>query len=250
MGDRTSHPPGTFSWAELVTTDADSAKAFYTALLGWDYDDQPVGDDAVYSMAARDGKQVAALYTDAGQPPHWNSYVTVVSVDETTAKAKAAGGSEVHEPVDVMDVGRMAFIADPAGATIFLWEPRRHIGAQLVNAPGAMNWNDLITPDPDGAARFYGDVFGWVFEEVPDTDGYRVIKNGDRENGGVFPREDAAPVWIPYFGHEDVKRAIAEVPGLGGQVLDGPIAMWEGWIGVFSDPQGAPFALWTGHYDD
>ena len=250
MGDRTSHPPGTFSWAELVTTDADSAKTFYTALLGWDYDDQPVGDDAVYSMAARDGKPVAALYTDAGQPPHWNSYVTVASVDETTAKAKAAGGSEVHEPVDVMDVGRMAFIADPAGATIFLWEPRRHIGAQLVNAPGAMNWNDLITPDPDGAARFYGDVFGWVFEEVPDTDGYRVIKNGDRENGGVFPREDAAPVWIPYFGHEDVKRAIADVPGLGGQVLDGPIPMWEGWIGVFSDPQGAPFALWTGHYDD
>ena len=91
MGDRTSHPPGTFSWAELVTTDADSAKAFYTALLGWDYDDQPVGDDAVYSMAARDGKQVAALYTDAGQPPHWNCYVTVASADETTAKAKARG---------------------------------------------------------------------------------------------------------------------------------------------------------------
>ena len=250
MGDRTSHPPGTFSWAELVTTDADSAKAFYTALLGWDYDDQPVGDDAVYSMAARDGKQVAALYTDAGQPPHWNSYVTVVSVDETTAKAKAAGGSEVHEPVDVMDVGRMAFIADPAGATIFLWEPRRHIGAELVNAPGAMNWNDLITPDPDGAARFYGDVFGWVFEEVPDTDGYRVIKNGDRENGGVFPREDAAPGWIPYFGHEDVARAIADIPGRGGDVLEGPVKMWDGAIGVFSDPQGAPFALWTGHYDD
>ena len=124
MGDRTSYPPGTFSWAELVTTDADSAKAFYTALLGWDYDDQPVGGDQVYSMATRDGKNVAALYTDASQPPHWNSYVTVASVDEATAKAKAAGGSELHEPFDVMDVGRMAFIADPAGAAIFLWEPR------------------------------------------------------------------------------------------------------------------------------
>jgi uncharacterized protein len=250
MGERTSYPPGTFSWAELVTTDADSAKAFYSALLAWDYDDQPVGDDQVYSMVARDGKHVAALYADESQPPHWNCYVTVESVDESTAKAKAAGGAELHEPFDVMDVGRMAFVADPAGAAIFLWEPRQHIGAQLVNAPGALTWADLITPDPDGAARFYGELFGWTFEELSDVEGYRVIKNGDRENGGVFLREDAAPGWIPYFGHEDVARAIADIPGRGGDVLEGPVKMWDGAIGVFSDPQGAPFALWTGHYDD
>jgi predicted enzyme related to lactoylglutathione lyase len=113
-----------------------------------------------------------------------------------------------------------------------------------------MNWNDLITPDPDGAERFYGELFGWTFEAVPDTQGYRVIKNGDRENGGVFPREDAPAGWIPYFGHEDVNRAIEEIPGLGGQVLNGPVEIFQGSIGVFSDPQGAPFALWTGYYDD
>ena len=49
--------------------------------------------------------------------------------------------------------------------------------------------------------------------------GYRVIKNDDGQNGGVFPRHDAPPGWIPYFGHEDVGRAIEEVPGLGGRVL-------------------------------
>jgi predicted enzyme related to lactoylglutathione lyase len=250
MGERTSYAPGTFSWAELVTSDADAAKAFYTALLGWDYDDQPAGGDQIYSMATREGKYVAALYTDDSQPPHWNCYVTVESADDAVAKAKAAGGTELHEPFDVMDVGRMAFVADPAGAAIFLWEPRQHIGAQLVNTPGAMNWNDLITPDPDGAERFYGALFGWTFEDVPDAQGYRVIKNGDRENGGVFAREDAPPGWIPYFGHEDVNRAIEEIPGRGGQVLNGPLQIWQGAIGVFSDPQGAPFALWTGHYDE
>jgi hypothetical protein len=250
MGERTSYAPGTFSWAELVTGDAEAAKDFYTALLRWDYDDQPTGGDQVYSMAKRDGKHVAALYSDPGQPPRWNSYVTVESVDEATAKSSEAGGTELHEPFDVLDVGRMAFIADPTGAAIYLWEPQRHIGAQLVNAPGAMNWNDLITPDPDEAARFYGELFGWTFEEVPDTDGYRVIKNGDRENGGVATREDVAPAWIPYFGHEDLERAIAAVPGLGGEVLDGPVKMWGGAFGVFSDPQGALFSLWAGHFDD
>jgi uncharacterized protein len=248
MAERTSYPPGTFSWAELATSDAEAAKAFYGELFGWSYDDNPIGDGQVYTMAQRDGGTAAALF-QTDQPPHWNCYVTVESVDAATAKATAAGGTELHEPFDVMDVGRMAFVADPVGAAIFLWEPRQHIGAQLVNAPGAMNWNDLITPDPDGAERFYSELFGWTFEDGP-VEGYRVIKNGDRENGGVFARADAPPGWIPYFGHEDVARAIAEVPGLGGQVLDGPIAIWQGSIGVFADPQGAPFALWTGHYDD
>jgi uncharacterized protein len=250
MGDRTSYPPGAFSWAELVTSDGDAAKAFYTALLGWDYDDQPIGDDQVYSMATRDGKHVAALYRDDDQPPHWNCYVTVESADEAVAKAKDAGGTELHEPFDVMDVGRMAFVADPTGAAIFLWEPRQHIGAQLVNAPGALTWNDLITPDAEAATAFYGQLFGWTFEEMPDAHGYRVIKNGDRMNGGVFPRSDIPPNWMPYFGHEDVERAIEEVPGLGGQVLNGPVRMPQGTIATFLDPQGAGFSLWTGQYDD
>jgi uncharacterized protein len=253
MGDRTSHPPGTFSWAELVTTDADSAKAFYTALLGWDYDDQPVGDDAVYSMAARDGKQVAALYTDAGQPPHWNSYVTVASADEAAARATESGGSVVAEPFEVMTFGRMAVIADPVGATLCLWEPREHIGAALVNAPGALTWNDLVTPDPDGAVSYYGALFGWTAEEIPGAGGYRVIRNGERSNGGIMPLapdSGSPPSWLPYFGHEDVDRVVEEIGGLGGSVFNGPIQVPAGRFAVLGDPQGAAFAVLTGEYDD
>jgi uncharacterized protein len=253
MGDRTRHPPGTFSWAELVTTDAGSAKAFYTALLGWDYDDQPVGDDAVYSMAARDGKQVAALYTDAGQPPHWNSYVTVASADEAAARATESGGSVVAEPFEVMTFGRMAVLADPVGATLCLWEPREHIGAALVNAPGALTWNDLMTPDPDGAVSYYGALFGWTAEEIPGAGGYRVIRNGERSNGGIMPLapdSGSPPSWLPYFGHEDVDRVVEAIGGLGGSVYNGPIQVPAGRFAVLGDPQGAAFAVLTGEYDD
>ena len=90
MGERTSYAPGTFSWAELVTSDADAAKAFYTSLFGWSYDDRPIGADMIYSMAERDGKTVAALYASGEQPPHWNCYVTVASADETAAKVARA----------------------------------------------------------------------------------------------------------------------------------------------------------------
>ena len=58
MPERTQYSPGTPSWVDLQTSDQAGAKSFYTALFGWDYDDQPVGDDAVYSMAKKNGKDV------------------------------------------------------------------------------------------------------------------------------------------------------------------------------------------------
>jgi predicted enzyme related to lactoylglutathione lyase len=255
MGERTSYPPGTFSWAELATSDAEAAKRFYSAVFGWDYDDMPIGDGQVYSMARRDGRQVAALFS-SDQPPHWNCYVTVDSVDAAAARVPELGGTVIAPPFDVLDAGRMAVIADPTGAALCLWEPRRHVGAALVNTPGALTWNDLITPDPEAAARFYGELFGWTAEEIPGAGGYRVIRNGDRSNGGMMPVDpqrmgaDAPPSWIPYFGHEDVDRLVGEVGDLGGRLLNGPMRMPQGTIAVLADPQGAVFAVWTGQYED
>jgi predicted enzyme related to lactoylglutathione lyase len=255
MGERTSYPPGTFSWAELATSDADAAKSFYSTLFGWDYDDNPIGDGQVYSVARREGKRVAALFASE-QPPHWNCYVTVASVGDATARAAELGGNVISEPFDVMDLGRMAVIADPSGAALCLWEPRTNNGAELVNTPGALTWNDLVTPDPDAAAGFYGALFGWTTEELPDAGGYRVIKNGERTNGGIMPLDPQGmgaatpPSWMPYFGHEDVDRVVDEIGGLGGRVFNGPVRMPGGSIAVLGDPQGAVFAVWTGQYSD
>ena len=90
--------------------------------------------------------------------------MTVASADEAAARAAELGANVAAEPFDVMDVGRMAVIIDPVGAALCLWEARSHIGASLVNTPGSMTWNDLITPDPAGSAKFYGDLFGWTTE--------------------------------------------------------------------------------------
>jgi predicted enzyme related to lactoylglutathione lyase len=181
--------------------------------------------------------------------------VTVASVDDATSRAAELGANVIAEPFDVMDVGRMSTIADPAGAALCLWEPRKHPGAAYVNAPGAMSWNDLVTPDPEGAARFYGGLFGWTAEEMPNAMGYRIIKNGERSNGGIMPvgpeRANTSPFWMPYFGHEDLDRLIGEVDGLGGRLFDGPHPVPAGKFAMFGDPEGAVFAvLWTGDYDD
>ena len=73
-----------------------------------------------------------------GAPAHWNLYVTVANVDESVKRAEALGAKVLAPPFDVMDVGRMAVIQDPQGAFFMVWEARTNIGAQLVNAPGAL----------------------------------------------------------------------------------------------------------------
>jgi predicted enzyme related to lactoylglutathione lyase len=58
----TEHAPGTFCWVELATTDAAAAKSLYSQLFGWDYVDNPMGPDMVYTMCQLGGKSAAALY--------------------------------------------------------------------------------------------------------------------------------------------------------------------------------------------
>ena len=236
-----------------MTSDADAAKAFYTSVFAWEYRDNPIPDGSVYSTALRDGKDVAALYA-SDQPPHWNCYVTVESADASAARASELGATIAAEPFDVMDVGRMAVIIDDVGAALCLWEPKSHIGASLVNTPGAMTWNDLLTPDPGASARFYGDLFGWTTEEIPSAGGYRVIKNGERGNGGMMaidPRMGSVPPnWMPYFGHEDVERLLDEVAGFGGQVRSGPIQDVAGHDRGPGRSAGRGVRRLDGQYDD
>ena len=258
MGDRTEYTAGTFSWADVSTTDQEGAKAFYSGLFGWEAEDTPVGDGVSYSMMKLDGKNVAAIspqpqqQREAGVPPMWNSYVTVESADAAAERAASLGATVHAPPFDVMDVGRMAVIQDPQGAFFMAWEPRSNIGADFVNAPGALCWNELYSPDIDASARFYGELFGWTtdpFENTPQP--YLIVKNGDRGNGGITELgPQPVPYWLVYFGIDDIDRGLARVEELGGSKMMGPIDIGVAKIGVVADPQGAAFALYDGQFED
>ena len=251
MGERTSYTPGTFSYAELATSDAPAAQEFYGRVFGWTFQEIPMGDDMPpYHPFYLGERQAGALFA-SDQPPHWNSYVTVESADAAAARAAELGATVVMAAFDVMALGRMAVIADPSGGLLSLWEAKEHIGSEVVNAPGALAWNDLVTPDPEAAERFYGRLFGWTFIEMPDSGGYRVIRNGERSNGGIFPDADAPqPGWIPYFGHADLDGLLGQLEGLGGRLITGPVAVPSGRFALLADPQGAPFGVLAGDYDD
>ena len=261
MAERTSYPHGTFSWVENATTDQDTAKSFYATLFGWDYDDSPVGDGIVYSMAKLNGQYVAAVSPqmqnerDMGVPPHWNNYITVDDVDAVSARVEELGGTLHAPPFDVMDVGRMAALSDPTGAVVYFWQAKRHIGAGLVNVPGTLTWNELATRDPDGAERFWSELLGWRFEQISEDPAYWVIWNGERTNGGMRVLGDELaghPAhWMAYFGVESIDASAATATENGGVVHVPKTPVWvDSSFAVLGDPVGAAFAVFEGRFDD
>jgi uncharacterized protein len=160
MPEVKTHEPGSFSWADLATTDPAAAKKFYGELFGWSSEDQPMPQGGSYALASVKGKNVAGIagmmeeQKKAGMGPHWTVYFTVASVDDTAKRATELGGKALMPPMDVIDAGRMAVLQDPAGAPFAVWTPKKHIGASLIAEHGAISWAELETRDVDRAGGF------------------------------------------------------------------------------------------------
>jgi uncharacterized protein len=255
MGERTSHAPGTFSWADLSTSDPEAAKNFYTGLFGWEAEDTPIPGGGVYTMLRLDGKDACALSAaQEGQMTAWLCYVTVDEVDAAARRVGELGGTVHAEPFDVMTAGRMAVVGDPTGAVFALWLPRDNIGAEIVNGPGALTLTQLNTSDPGRAQDFYVGLFGWRVEQVAGGDQpYWGIYNGESLNGGMMqlpPGSPAPPHWLVYFGIDDIDAAAERIGQSGGTVMVPKTEVPGGQIVVAQDPQGAVFGLFAGRFDD
>ena len=140
-------------------------------------------------------------------------------------------------------------------AFVLAWEPKSNIGAQLVNAHGALAWNELATPDMDASAKFYSELFGWKVEPFEGSEmPYMTIQNSDGHgNGGIRPKMEQEPVpyWLVYFGADDIDATFGKIKELGGNQLAEPMEIGEmGKIAVAQDPHGAVFALYSGQLED
>jgi predicted enzyme related to lactoylglutathione lyase len=249
------YPPGTPSWVELSSPDVDASAAFYRDLMGWTAaspgpDDQTGG----YRIFQQNGKDVAGLmgHMQEGQPTAWSTYISVADADETAEKVKAAGGSTIVEPMDVMDIGRMAFFADPTGAVFGVWQPKSFKGADLVNEPNSFCWNEVLTRDADAGKAFYPAVFGWSagrpsFENAPSD--YTVWENDGQPVGGMMQMRDewfppeVPPHWGVVFAVADCDATVARARELGATVTNEPMDMPIGRFAGLVDPQGASFTV-------
>jgi predicted enzyme related to lactoylglutathione lyase len=250
MAERKRYEPGTPTWVDLTTINLDPAKAFYGGLFNWEFDTGPA-EYGYYTMCRKQGRNVAGIMPrQPGQdtPPTWNTYLATDNLDATVQTAREAGATITVEPMDIMDQGRMAYLIDPSGAPIGLWQARAHIGAELVGEPDTMIWNELHTPDAAAADAFYRRLFPYQLDQVGDGEDfdYAVFRIGqDQVAGRMRATPDMPPHWMPYFAVEDVDKVAQRVGEQTGTVLNGPMDSPYGRLAPCRDPWGADFAIIT-----
>ncbi|WP_420130466.1 SRPBCC domain-containing protein [Longimicrobium sp.] len=246
---------GRFVWYDLLTTDAEAAKAFYTAAVGWTV--QPFGDEVGgYAVWLAGDTQIGGVMQYPPAPPHWMAHIAVDDVDAAASRAEGLGGRIQSPPADISNVGRFAIIADPQGASFSLFRPSGQAAVPDWQTLGAVGWRELQTTNYDRAWAFYAELFGWKEEttyDMGESGTYHTFRHaddsGDAQLGGMSDaagREGKPPHWLFYVNVDSMDGALARIREHGGQVEAGPMPVPGGGQSAHClDPQGARFAIFS-----
>ncbi|HSY14830.1 MAG TPA: VOC family protein [Jatrophihabitantaceae bacterium] len=255
----TPFAPGTPCWVDLLSSDAEGAKAFYGSLFGWTFND--AGPDfGGYVTFLSDGHNVAGMMqktADMPMPDGWSTYLSTADAVATVAAATAAGGQVLMEPMAVADLGSMAMLADSSGGAFGLWQAGTHTGFGKYNEPGSVTWDEYHSKDFAATTSFYPKVFGWTLEKTSDTDEFRYYTaqvNGETVAGimdsASFLPAEVPSHWTLYFSVPDVDAAVAKAVELGGSVVRPGEDTPFGRMADLLDPTGAGFKLHSATLSD
>ena len=246
---------GRFAWYELITTDLEAAKAFYTSVMGWGVLNASL-PGAAYTLFTAGNAFVTGLMqlpqdaSKASAPPSWLGYVGVDDVDAAADRVERLGGAVHVPPTDIPDISRFAIFTDPQAAR-FAAIKRLNQGREqpaAFDAPGRVGWHELLAADWQKALAFYGALFGWqpADADVGELGTYQQFSAGGETIGGMLTKPATIPAafWLYYFNVADLDAAAQRVEAGGGEIFAGPFEVPGGsWIVQCTDPQGAMFAL-------
>jgi hypothetical protein len=242
---------GKFVWHDHTSNAVDQAKSFYTELLGWETEVFKPGEIDYPMIKAGGGMHGGFGPAEPGGSAHWLGHVLVEDVDDVVGRAEAAGGTIVTAPTDIPEVGRFAVIADPQGAVTSAFSPTSTEDAPA--GEGVFLWDEVMTTDPEGAASFYSELYGWTSRsmDMGEMGTYTVFQRaGGVDVAGCMARPpgmEAPPQWMPYVGTDDVDTTAARAGELGGTVIGEPADIpGMGRFAVVKDPAGAVFGLFKG----
>ena len=241
-----------FNWHDLMTPDVEGAKRFYGEVVGWDFSHQPPAYDVALVGGMGVGGIMARPPELGNTPPFWSGYIAVKNVDKACVQLKKLGGKVHREPWDIPDTLRMAVVSDPVGAVFNMYTPmpRGAMKQPSAGATGTIGWNELMTADVDGAAKFYAKMFGWskggVHDMGPEYGKYHLLNVKKKNHAGMMKRPGMMPRdhWGFYFYVHGIDAAAARVKSHGGKITNGPMQVPTGsWVVNAQDPQGAHFSL-------
>jgi predicted enzyme related to lactoylglutathione lyase len=252
-------------WYELMTPDIAAVRDFYRAVVGWDIPESgsPVGTGAMDYRGIQRGDggmaggvmQMSEGMIAGGARPGWLAYFHVADVAATVARVEALGG-KTHMPPRTIEVGTMAMVADPQGAPFYVMDPTPPPGQPDAKSDvfdevraSHCRWNELSTSDAPGALAFYADLLGWESPaKMPmgERGDYLFVTSEDRRIGAISPwlNEGQQPMWLFYFGVDDIGRAHAAAKANGGGDVGDPHEVPGGdRIFTATDPGGARIAF-------
>lgn len=249
---------GVFCWHDLMTTDVDKSKAYYSELLGWTFQEPEPQGYSIISDGVQDGGMGGVMKlppSAAGVPTHWLPYVTVADIDAALETTKAMGGSVVFGPHQIPNVGKMAHITDNQGAHIHAIELDQNMPAPGMPEPGQFCWYTLAVAEADAAESFYAKVFGWSIMDNDPGDGtqMKLFTNGGQPIAGIFalpPGGAIPPNWSCSVAVADIQATKAKVTELGGQIVMGPMPVGKmGDTMMTADNVGAHLAFFQANME-
>jgi len=246
-------PAGTPCWVDITVSDLARSQAFYTAVLGWEFEESSE-EYGGYTNAHLGGRKVAGMsppMEGMDWPKVWSTYFATDDVEATAAAATGAGAHQLFEPMDIGAFGRMAMWADPGGVVFGAWESREHTGYDAHNEHGAVTWIDLVSGGLEESKAFYGKVFGFTYDDTP-VEGMQYAMftppGAERPAGGMGeaqPDDALGPRWCVTFEVDDVDAARQRVVDAGGEAPTDPWDFEYGRVATVTGLDGEEFSLMT-----
>lgn len=238
-----NQPDGTPTWIELAVPDLERAADFYGAVFGWEF---TAGTD--HTTCLLRGLPVAGIARAPATRLEWTMYFATADCDARARRITEAGGTLVTAPAEVADRARTAVAEDPVGARFGLWEGRGDPGCQLVNEPGSLVRNDLVTSATGPARAFYTQIFDYTLDRNEDLPGFDFtflrLPDG-HEIGGIFGLADApSSSWATMFEVDGTDATVKRAVESGGTAAE-PEESLYGRTAVITDPFGVEFSVIT-----
>ena len=252
---------GTPSWVELGSPNLNASMDFYARIFGWAFDEgnaERAGGNR-YARAKISSGCPAGIFSlgdnASGESPVWHVQVAVDDMHDVVSRVGDYGGAVVVAPFEEGEFGTRAVISEPSGGQIDLWRANS-LGPVAKHEHGALQWCELMTPDPVAAAEFFRMVLRVKTEpmEMPDGMVNSILVTDDGPiasvNGTSGLETDvvsgSGPFWVVYFNVDDVDAVAERAVRLGATLPDPP---WDtpgvGRMAWINDPQGALLGLIT-----
>lgn len=248
-----------FVWHDLNTKDLAGSKRFYAEIFNWKLD---ASDNGPYVHISTGDTMIGGMrQMDANEPypTNWLGYVGVDDVAGSVAKINGAGGKVFMPTTEMPNVGTFAVVGDPTGAAFAPWKSARPGEDEERKGPPplfAFTWDELVTTDPEAAAKFYATVFGWNPRPMDmgggqtytllDRPGLTTPQGQPVSAGGIMKAPPGVPYsfWLPYVHVDDTDKQCARAEKLGAKVMVPPTDIPNvGRFSCWSDPQGASIAV-------